>query len=85
MFIRYDFFLKNERGYRENLYQRQFFGRSGLLSDLLTCWISPFPPAAGSATYWICLFPVINRIPVIRILEVRATVIFTSKIHALNT
>jgi hypothetical protein len=27
----------------------------------------------------------INRIPVIRALEVRATVFFTSKIHALNT
>jgi hypothetical protein len=28
---------------------------------------------------------IFNRIPVVRILEVRATVFFTSKIHALNT
>jgi hypothetical protein len=27
----------------------------------------------------------LNRIPVISVLEVRATVFFTSKIHALNT
>jgi hypothetical protein len=41
--------------------------RGVLLSDLLTCWICPFPAAAGSVTYWICPFPAVNPRALFRI------------------